>query len=587
MTIHPRINPIESLAVSIQSQPGVYALLLGSGVSSGAGIMTGWQVTLDLVLKLAALHQEDASEDPAGWYESKYGEPPNYSTLLEALAKSPIERQNLLRPYFEPNDVERADGVKTPTVAHRAIAELVRNGYIRVIITTNFDKLLEQALRDHGVEPTVLDSPDNVQGALPLAHIQNCVFKIHGDYLDSEIRNTPDELGSYPEPYDALLDRIFDEYGIVVCGWSSESDDALAAAMLRSTSRRFTTFWTKKDDLNQRATKIAAQRDATIIDIATADVFFQESNEKVNILQEYGQDSELSTASAVSVLKTVLQDPAQQIRHTDLVRDVVGKLTSVLSQIPIGPPDAPLPNSSNLNDRVVAYENLSSTLLAMAPIAGRWVSDTDSTIWREALRQVATVEADMWNDFWFNVRIYPALLSVYGFCLGAVVGRNLRLVSSLLSTQITTPTGESRSLYGVLGHFQPDLLNSFRGRVPLNGYEQRRLPVSDRAHDILRPMIEQILVSTADYSLVFDEFEILFTMGYAMQFQRHSYWGPVGRYVYRHGDRERVLAKIQTSIKTEGADSPYVVSGIFGHTANECSENIVVFSEFADRARFG
>ena len=251
MTTHPRINPIESLAISMQSQPGVYALLLGSGVSSGAGVKTGWQITLDLVRKLAALQREDASDDPAGWYESKYGEPPNYSKLLEALGKSRIERQNLLRPYFEPNDMERADGVKTPTVAHRAIAELVKNGYIRVIITTNFDKLLEQALRDQGVEPAVLDSPDNVQGALPLAHIKNCVFKIHGDYLDSEIRNTPNELACYPEPYDDLLDRIFDEYGLVVCGWSSESDEALAAAMSRSTSRRFTTFWTKKDDLKR------------------------------------------------------------------------------------------------------------------------------------------------------------------------------------------------------------------------------------------------------------------------------------------------------------------------------------------------
>ena len=586
MTIHPRINPIESLAVSMQSQPGVYALLLGSGVSSGAGIMTGWQITLDLVRKLAASQQEDVGDDPASWYESKYGELPNYSRLLEALAKYPIERQNLLRPYFEPNDAERADGVKIPTVSHRAIAELVKNGYIRVIITTNFDKLLEQALRDHGVEPTVLDSPDNVRGALPLAHIENCVFKIHGDYLDSEIRNTPDELASYPESYDDLLDRIFDEYGLVVCGWSSESDEALAAAMSRSTTRRFTTFWTKKDELNERATKIAAHREATIIDIATADDFFQESNEKVKILQEYGRDSELSTASAVSVLKTVLQDPSQQIRHTDLVRDVVGNLASVLSQIPIGPPDAPLPNGSNLNDRIVAYENLSSTLRAMAPIAGRWASETYANIWREALRQIATVDAKMWNDVWFNLHMYPALLTMYGFCVGAIAGRNLDMVGSLLRTQVMGPTGEPLSFYSVLGDVQSNLLYSFRGRLPLNGYEQSRTPVSDRIHDVLRSNTEQILVSTRDYSLIFDEFEILLTMGYATQFPDVSYWGPVGRYVYRYADRERVLTKIRTSIETEGVESPYLVSGMFGETADECFANIAKFNDFADVARF-
>ena len=323
-----------------------------------------------------------------------------------------------------------------------------------------------------------------------------------------------------------------------------------------------------------------------MIDIANADEFFRELNEKAKILQEFSQDSELSTASAVFNLKTVLQDPSQQIRHTDLVRDVVSKLTSALSQIPIGPPDAPLPNSGNLNDRIVAYENLSSTLLAMAPIAGRWVSDRDSTIWLGALRQIATIEAKMWNDFWFNVRIYPALLSAYAFCLGAVAGRNLQLVSALLNTQITDPMGDSRSFYEILGHFQPDLLYSFRGRVPLNGYEQRRLPISDRVHDILRPGTEQLLVSSGDYSNIFNEFEILFAIGYATRFRDDPYWGPVGRYAYRHQDRERVLAKMKTSIESEASESPYVVSEVFGATVDECLENIIRFRDFAERARF-
>ena len=42
---------------------------------------------------------------------------------------------------------------KTPTPAHRAIASLVKAGYIRVIVTTNFDRLVEQALTDAGVPP--------------------------------------------------------------------------------------------------------------------------------------------------------------------------------------------------------------------------------------------------------------------------------------------------------------------------------------------------------------------------------------------------------------------------------------------------
>ncbi|MDE0305110.1 MAG: hypothetical protein OXI87_09530 [Albidovulum sp.] len=50
------IDPIHFLAFSIQANPGVYAVLLGSGVSIAAKIPTGWDITLDLIRKLAVLH---------------------------------------------------------------------------------------------------------------------------------------------------------------------------------------------------------------------------------------------------------------------------------------------------------------------------------------------------------------------------------------------------------------------------------------------------------------------------------------------------------------------------------------------------
>ena len=52
------IDPVHSLAFSIQANRGVYAALVGSGVSRGAKIPTGWEVTLDLIRKLARLYGE-------------------------------------------------------------------------------------------------------------------------------------------------------------------------------------------------------------------------------------------------------------------------------------------------------------------------------------------------------------------------------------------------------------------------------------------------------------------------------------------------------------------------------------------------
>ena len=204
------IHPILSLAISVHSNRGVYALLLGSGVSRSALIPTGWDVVLDLVRKLAGLQGKDCEPDPASWYEHTYGEEPSYDKLLNDVAKSQSERSRLLRSYFEPTEEEQKEGWKLPTDAHRAIAHLVKGGYIRAIVTTNFDRLVEKALEVSGMTPTVIMTTDAINGAPPLIHTECVVIKVNGDYMDARIKNTPEELAQSDAPLDELLSRIFD-----------------------------------------------------------------------------------------------------------------------------------------------------------------------------------------------------------------------------------------------------------------------------------------------------------------------------------------------------------------------------------------
>jgi hypothetical protein len=123
------IDAIISLALSLQSNKGAYALLLGSGVSRSAQIPTGWEIVKDLVRKIASLQNEDCGGDPSDWFLRKFGTAPSYSKLLSDIAKTPSERNRLLRSYFEPTVEEREKGAKAPTNAHKAIAWLVAEGY--------------------------------------------------------------------------------------------------------------------------------------------------------------------------------------------------------------------------------------------------------------------------------------------------------------------------------------------------------------------------------------------------------------------------------------------------------------------------
>src|SRR5690606_38205689 len=122
---------------------------------------------------------------------------------------------------------------------------LVAGGYLRVIVTTNFDRLIELALGEIGIVPKVISGPDpdSILNTLPLAHNNCTLIKLHGDYQSVHILNTEAELAKYSEATNRLLDQVFREYGIVICGWSAEWDPALVSASRRELSPWFPTFW--------------------------------------------------------------------------------------------------------------------------------------------------------------------------------------------------------------------------------------------------------------------------------------------------------------------------------------------------------
>lgn len=262
------LPPFDALALSLHHSPGVHAILVGSGLSRAAGILTGWEITVDLIRRLAALDSVAEHDDWVQWYRDKYSEEPSYSEILGALASTSAERRAILQSYIDPPEGE---DVRKPTNAHRAIAQLVASGAVRVVITTNFDRLVETALREAGVEPTVIASDDAIAGATPLVHSKWTVIKVHGDYLDARIKNTDAELEDYSEAMNALLDQVFDNFGLLVVGWSGEWDTALRSAILRAPSRRYPLYWASGGNVGGPAQDLLEQRGGRSFPITDAD----------------------------------------------------------------------------------------------------------------------------------------------------------------------------------------------------------------------------------------------------------------------------------------------------------------------------
>lgn len=310
-----------TVAFSLHANPGAYLLLLGAGASAPSGIPTAWGVLKDLVERAAEIRGV-TSDDAIAWYEEQFGEFPTYEGVLEQIAPTQVERQRLLRDYFEqsPEDIEA--GRKMPTRAHRAIARLVRSGAVRVIVTLNFDHLIERALRDEGIEPTIVVSPADVDGMAPLHTLDCCVIHLHGDYLNpTSMLNTVSELKAYHSSTAKLLQMILENYGLILAGWSSKYDPALRAAIAAHYPNRFTLTWFEPGPVSEEATNLRILKKGVLV-AGDADTGFGRLADGVDALASRRARHPMTVPVAVETAKRELSGRTVAIGlHDSLKRE--------------------------------------------------------------------------------------------------------------------------------------------------------------------------------------------------------------------------------------------------------------------------
>ena len=526
-------NSLVPLASSIHAGPKTFALLLGSGVSASSGVPTGWHVALDLIRRLALLRGEDIEDDPVAWYREHAGGEPDYSALLTELAPSPVDRRNLLEPYFEPTDDERAEGLKLPTIAHNSIAKLVTDGFVKVIVTTNFDRLLETALAEAGVQPNVVSSPAHAAGAMPLAHSRCSIIKVHGDYLSPDLKNTVDELEQYDPAIDQLLDEVFDQYGLLVCGWSGKWDLALRNAILRSPGRRFATYWLHPDPLEPEAQEIVSHRDAIQIPIQDADGALGSLADMVDALAGAADQRPQDTAFAVAQLKKYLPDPVHRIKLHDLLvaetNDAIDQFRNLSLEGAV--------SSQQYAERMKIYEDTTARLLKLLA-TGVFFSDCDEhdRLWSRCVEQLATRTMSQSGLIALNrMQQYPTLLALYAIALGAVAANRLEPVAIALGSIKVQESG--RQLPIVASANSWDTLDGDIVKESFAELERRRTPVSDHLLDVLRPAVTEIIRDKERLEDFFDEAEYLMGLSYASLCGRGR--GPVGRASWRKWQTEQ------------------------------------------------
>lgn len=560
------LNSIDSLSFSIGHHPGVYAILLGAGASKSTGTPTGWDITLDLVCQVAAMESGENPLDPERWWKENKGKQPDYSEVLSMLAPSGEARQNLLKSYFEPSEEEREEGLKQPTGAHRAIAKMVRAGLVQVILTTNFDRLMEQALQAESIQPTVISTPDAVEGASPLVRGEPTIVKLHGDYLDTRIKNSEDELAQYEEPVNGLLDQILDQYGLIVCGWSAQWDTALRKACKRRKNRRYQTYWAQKGELSDAAQRLIGHMDAKVVEIESADQLFEEVWEKASALREISSNHPLNGKVAVRRLERYLQQNRQIDLH-NMVRDETERAIEGLmesgfhSKFTPGTPD----DAKKIID---IYQSRIEVLLQLIIAGCYWGDQTYAYIWGDCVKRMA-------NFMWAEDRApqthafcrYPAMVLFYAGSIAAISSGRLHNLVELFNAPIIVPNSDSnRSIPGYLGLVHNRVIEQHGQRIFFNYI--RRPQLTEHMYYFLRDVLRPFIPDDRDYEGAFAEFEMLQSLKKYTTTESSPGAPTTGRYLQKNGDLSienyATAAGFADDIKKRKEDWPPYSAGLFG-----------------------
>ncbi|MDQ6785687.1 MAG: tetratricopeptide repeat protein [Acidobacteriota bacterium] len=197
--------------------------------------------------------------------------------------ESCYETEAKRRSYIE-SIIER----KQPSVGYIVLANLIKYGYLKTIITTNFDSLISLACSNYTDIFPVVYSLGNFASEMTVSSERPRILKIHGDFLFSKLKNTTKDLSKPDENMERQVTKILEEYdGIIIVGYSGNDNSVMS--IFESMPAGKTIYWCDltEDSISQRAKKFLEKKGGTFVKIEG----FDELMQVIRILVELDNES--------------------------------------------------------------------------------------------------------------------------------------------------------------------------------------------------------------------------------------------------------------------------------------------------------
>lgn len=199
--------------------------LLGAGCSASSGCMTSAELIYEFKKRIYCAKNGISLEQSSFIDKAR----------LKEIVENEFKNDFITNPYsyyFEecfPNDYDRNQFIKknfqskNPSFGYLCFADYLISKGVKNVLTTNFDLLIERAVRKLDENYDLVNISDNER---PLLNGALNIIKLHGDYNYDKIRNTKSELETISSDLtNSLLNLNFKK--IVVLGYSGQDNSVM------------------------------------------------------------------------------------------------------------------------------------------------------------------------------------------------------------------------------------------------------------------------------------------------------------------------------------------------------------------------
>lgn len=226
MTVHTEPQTISLLSLAdrfIEDHKRMpnraFAFVLGAGASRSSGIKGASQMVEDWIRSLHREATGEADGDGKAWANAKTLGISNYDPVDPATCYSELYRRMYARDpdrgyaYLEEQLQE-----SEPSYGYSVLARIMEDTQHNVVVTTNFDNLVADALSIFGKTYPLVCGHESLAGFISPRMRRPLVVKVHRDLLLAP-KSAPEELTDLPEGFRTALTKLFGHYTPIVIGY--------------------------------------------------------------------------------------------------------------------------------------------------------------------------------------------------------------------------------------------------------------------------------------------------------------------------------------------------------------------------------